>query len=194
MVNLTGGGEWFRYAAATHRQNEEIQGERALACAAIQGYMASPDKQLVTFALLALGLVAAVLVGLLVRRSRELRAVRELGERFVAVAQTGDLAERLAPHAGAGTASEIAESADRLIARLQRETSTRAERETVYRRLAEAMHEAVAVERDGIQAANARFAELCGLSSPSQLIGRPLTELVHPYFADLVAEHLRRHR
>src|SRR5690606_34404353 len=42
--------------------------------------------------------------------------------------------------------------------------------------------------------ANARFAELCGLSSPSQLIGRPLTELVHPDFADLVAEHLRRHR
>jgi diguanylate cyclase (GGDEF)-like protein/PAS domain S-box-containing protein len=144
-------------------------------------------------ALLALGLVAAVLVGLLVRRSRELRAVRELGERFVAVAQTGDLEERLAPHAGAGTASEIAESADRLIARLQRETSTRAERESVYRRLAEAMHEAVAVERGGIQAANARFAELCGLSSPSQLIGRPLTELVHPDFADLMAEHLRRH-
>jgi diguanylate cyclase (GGDEF)-like protein/PAS domain S-box-containing protein len=156
--------------------------------------MASPDNQLVIFALLALGLVAVVLVGLLVRRSRELSAVRELGERFVAVAQTGDLAERLAPHAGTGTASEIAESADRLLSRLQRETSTRAERESVYRRLAEAMHEAVAVERDGIQAANARFAELCGLSSPSQLVGRSLTDLVHPDFADLMGEHLRRHR
>jgi diguanylate cyclase (GGDEF)-like protein/PAS domain S-box-containing protein len=156
--------------------------------------MASPDNQLVIFALLALGLVAVVLIGLLVRRSRELSAVRELGERFVAVAQTGDLTERLAPHAGTGTASEIAESADRLLARLQRETSTRAERESAYRRLAEAMHEAVAVERGGIQAANARFAELCGLSSPSQLVGRALTELVHPDFADLMAEHLRRHR
>ena len=71
---------------------------------------ASRQKLFSFLLLLALGLVAAVLVGLLVRRSRELRAVRELGERFVAVAQTGDLAERLSPHAGAGTASEIAES------------------------------------------------------------------------------------
>jgi len=33
MVNLTGGGEWFRYAAVNHRQNEQIQGEMALVCA-----------------------------------------------------------------------------------------------------------------------------------------------------------------
>lgn len=156
--------------------------------------MAGPDTQLVSFALAALALVAVVLVVLLVRRSRELRAVRELGERFVAVAQTGDLAERLAPHASAGAAGDLAESADRLIARLQRETSTLSERESVFRRLAEAMHEAVAVERDGIQAANARFAELCGVAAPAQLVGRALPELVHPDFADLMAEHLRRHR
>jgi len=156
--------------------------------------MAGPDNQLMMFALVALGLTAVVLVVLLARRSRELRAVRELGERFVAVAQTGDLAERLAPHAGAGTAGEIADSADQLIARLQRETSTRADRESVYRRLAEAMNEAVAVERNGIQAANARFAELCGVASPSQLVGRPLADLVHPDFAELMTEHLRRHR
>jgi diguanylate cyclase (GGDEF)-like protein/PAS domain S-box-containing protein len=145
-------------------------------------------------ALVALGLVAVALAHLLVRRSRELRAVRELGERFVAVAHTGDLDERLAPHASAGTAGELAASADRLIARLQQETSTRAERETAYRRLAEAMNEAVAIERDGIQAANARFAELCGLASPTQLVGRALPDLVHPDFAELMAEHLRRHR
>jgi len=156
--------------------------------------MVGPGNQMVTPALVVLGLVAVVLVVLLVRRSRELRAVRELGERFVAVAQTGDLAERLTPHAGAGTAGELAESADRLIARLQRETSTRAERESVYRRLAEAMHEAVVVERGGIQAANAKFAELCGVSSPTQLVGRSLGELVHPDFAELMNEHLRRHR
>ncbi len=156
--------------------------------------MAGPDNSLVTFALLALGVLAAVLVVQLARRSRELRAVRDLGERFVAVARTGDLAERLAPHAGEGAAGELAESADRLIERLQRETSTRAERESAFRRLAEAMHEAVAVERDGILAANARFAELCGVPSPAQLVGRPLRELVHPDFAELVDEHLRRHR
>jgi diguanylate cyclase (GGDEF)-like protein/PAS domain S-box-containing protein len=156
--------------------------------------MAGPDNPLVMVALVALGLLAVVLAFLLVRRSRELHAVRELGERFVAVAQTGDLAERLTPHAAAGAAGELAESADRLIARLQKETSTRADRETAFRRLAEAMNEAVAVERHGIQAANAKFAELCGLASPAQLVGRTLPDLVHPDFAELMAEHLRRHR
>jgi diguanylate cyclase (GGDEF)-like protein/PAS domain S-box-containing protein len=156
--------------------------------------MAGPDNPLVMAALVALGLLAVVLAFLLMRRSRELHAVRELGERFVAVAQTGDLAERLTPHAAAGAAGDLAESADRLIARLQKETSTRAERETAFRRLAEAMNEAVAVERHGIQAANAKFAELCGLASPAQLVGRTLPDLVHPDFAELMAEHLRRHR
>ena len=156
--------------------------------------MFGPDNDMVIAALVALGLLALALAVLLLRRTREMRDVRELGERFAAVAQTGDLGERLAPHVGEGSAGEIAERADQLLARLQQESTARAEREFVYRRLAEAMHEAVAVERDGIQLANARFAELCGVGSPAELVGRPLAELLHPDFAELVNEHLRRHR
>jgi len=156
--------------------------------------MFGPDNDMVIAALVALGLLALALGVLLLRRTREMRDVRELGERFAAVAQTGDLGERLAPHVGEGSAGEIAERADQLLARLQQESSARAEREFVYRRLAEAMNEAVAVDRDGIQLANAKFAELCGVSSPAQLVGRTLAELVHPDFAELVNEHLRRHR
>jgi len=156
--------------------------------------MAGPDNDMVIAALVGLGMLAVLLAVLLVRRSREVREVRELGARFAAVAQTGDLAERLAPHVGDGSVGDIAENADRLLARLQKETSTRAEREFVYRRLAEAMHEAVAVERDGIQLANAKFAELCGVASPAQLVGRSMSELVHPDYVELMAEHLRHHR
>jgi diguanylate cyclase (GGDEF)-like protein/PAS domain S-box-containing protein len=156
--------------------------------------MAGPGNHLVIIALAALALLALLLGVLLARSAREVRRVRDLGERFAAVAETGDLTERLAPHAGEGRAAELAEQADQLLARLQRETVARAEREFVYRRLAEAMHEAVAVERNGVQMANARFAELCGAAAPSQLIGRPLHELVHADFAGLVEEHVRRHR
>jgi hypothetical protein len=106
--------------------------------------MAGPDNDMVIAALVGLGMLAVLLAVLLVRRSREVREVRELGARFAAVAQTGDLGERLAPHVGEGSAGDIAENADLLLARLQKEASTRAEREFVYRRLAEAMHEAVA--------------------------------------------------
>ncbi len=156
--------------------------------------MASPDNNLLLFALVALGLLAVVLAVLLVRRHREARQVREIGERLAAVAASGEIGERLAPHAASGSAGEFAQNADRLLARLQHETVQRAEREQVYRRLTEAMHEGVAVDRDGIQLANARFAELCGVASPAQLAGRRLSDLVHPDFADLLDEILRRHR
>ena len=156
--------------------------------------MAGPDNDMVIAALVAFAILAVLLAVLLVRRTREVREVREIGERLAAVAQSGEVGERLAPHATPGSAGELAENADRLIARLQQETSSRAEREFVLRKLAEAMHEAVAVERDGIQAANAKFAELCGVTAPAQLVGRPLSELVHPDYAELMAEHVRRHR
>jgi len=127
--------------------------------------MAGPDNTMLIAALVALALVATVLGALLARRSREVREVREL-----------------------------AESADELVERMKQETSVRSEREFVFQRLNEAMHEAIAVERDGIRVANARFAELCGASAPSQLVGRALTELVHADYAELLAEHLSRHR
>ena len=156
--------------------------------------MASPENDLLIVALLALGLVAAFLAALLYRRHQESRHVREIGERLAAVATTGDVGERLAPHAAGGSAGDFAQNADLLLARLQREDAKRAEREHIYRRLTEAMHEGVVVDRDGIQLANARFAELCGAASPAQLIGRRLADLVHPDFSDLLDEILRRHR
>jgi diguanylate cyclase (GGDEF)-like protein/PAS domain S-box-containing protein len=156
--------------------------------------MASPDNDLLITALVALGLLIVLLGVLLYRRHREARHLREIGERLSAVAATGDFAERLAPHAAEGSAGEFAQSADRLLERLQREHATRTERETLYRRLTEAMHEGVAVERDGIQLANARFAEICGAASPAQLVGRQLADLVHPDFAGLIAEVARRQR
>ncbi len=140
-----------------------------------------------------LGAVAAVLAVALFRRSRELARLQELAERLQAVTSSGDLGERLAPHAGEGSSAELAQGVDRLIERLQVESATRQERESVYRRMLETMHEALLVERDGIQLANARFAELCGVASPARLVGRRLEDLVHADYTELVREYLRRH-
>jgi diguanylate cyclase (GGDEF)-like protein/PAS domain S-box-containing protein len=149
---------------------------------------------MLTVALVAVGLLAALLAVLLVVRLRELDRVRELGERLAAVAAAGEFSEPLAPESAGGLAAEVAQNAERLVARLRGETAARAEREALYRRLAEAMHEGLAVERDGIRLANARFAELCGASSPAELFGRPLTDLVHPDFRELLAAQLHRFR
>ncbi|RPI16599.1 MAG: EAL domain-containing protein [Lysobacterales bacterium] len=144
-------------------------------------------------ALVALGLLVVLLGVLLAKRTREVRDVRDLAERLTAVAQTGDVGERLSEHSTSGSAGELAMGADRLIARLRHETEARVEREALYRRLNESMNEAVAVECDGLRIANVRFAELCGASTTSQLVGRSLVDFVSPDFAELVAEHLRRH-
>jgi diguanylate cyclase (GGDEF)-like protein/PAS domain S-box-containing protein len=146
------------------------------------------------FALLALGALSAFLGVLLYRRDRELQQVRELGDRVSALAGTDDLATRLTPEAGEGSASEIAERVDDLLARIRERSSAGVERESVMRRLLESMNEAMAVDRNGIVLANARFAELCGVENPVALIGRKLTDFVDGDFVDLLEGHLRRQR
>ncbi len=160
---------------------------------AARGDMASPENDTLMLALILLGAVAAMLAVALLQRARELSRLRELGERVQAVADSGDLAERLTPHAGEGSAGEIAEGIDRLMQRLQVESTAREERETLYRRLLESMHDAMLLERDGILLANARFAALCGVANPGRLGGRRLADLVHADYAELVTEYLRRH-
>ncbi|MDH5175681.1 MAG: EAL domain-containing protein [Gammaproteobacteria bacterium] len=147
-----------------------------------------------TLALILMGAVAAMLAMALLQRAREMRRLRDLGERVQAVAKSGDLGERLAPDAGEGSAGEIAEGVDRLIERLQFQSVAREEREAIYRRMLETMNETMLVEREGIELANARFAELCGVANPAKLLGRRLADLVRPEYSELVAEYMRRHR
>lgn len=62
--------------------------------------MASPENDTVMFALILLGAVTVMLAVALLQRLREIHRLRELGARVQAVADSGDLAERLTPHAG----------------------------------------------------------------------------------------------
>jgi diguanylate cyclase (GGDEF)-like protein/PAS domain S-box-containing protein len=147
-----------------------------------------------TVALIAVGVLAALLALLLVRRMQEIRRVREVGERLDAAIQSGDLAPELRAEAGDGPAATFARGADELLARLRNEREAQSGREAVLRRLASAVHEGLAVERDGIRIASARFSEMCGADSSSALTGRRIGELVHPDFRGLVEQYLERHR
>jgi diguanylate cyclase (GGDEF)-like protein/PAS domain S-box-containing protein len=152
------------------------------------------DTDMLMVALVALGGLCVLLALLLCRRDRELREVRELGERVAALNGTDDLATKLGPEAAGGSVGELAAQLDELLARMRRQTSAVGEREALQRRLLESMHEAMAVERDGILFANARFAQLCGVSGPAALRGRRLTEFVDADYSELLEQHLRRHR
>ncbi len=149
---------------------------------------------MLTVVLIAAGLLTVVLAVLLARRAGELRAVQALGERMATLADGGDVDTPVVDGRIEGPAAAVAEGAERLVARLRSDLERSTQGQALLRRLAETMHEGLAVERDGIRLANARFAELCGTASPAELVGRPLTELVHPDFTELVAATLRRHR
>jgi diguanylate cyclase (GGDEF)-like protein/PAS domain S-box-containing protein len=156
--------------------------------------MASPYNDILIAALVGLGALAILLAAVLYRRNRDLTDVRQITERVGVAANAGDFELRFAGEEVGERAAELARSVDRLMERAQLERASRTDRETVLRRLVESMHEAIAVERDGILLANARFAALSGAPEPAALVGRRIAELVHPDYAELVSGHLRRHR
>jgi diguanylate cyclase (GGDEF)-like protein/PAS domain S-box-containing protein len=196
MVNPPGGGDTFLYAPGAPSGGVDHNNYKTSLASGQPRSTRTRQVRRMTVVMLALILLGAVAAGLavaLLQRAREIGRLRELGERVQAVATSGDLAERLTPHAGDGSAGEIAGGVDRLMQRLQTESAARDEREALYRRLLGAMNEAILVEREGIELANSRFAELCGVENPTKLYGRNLADLVQPEYSELVAEYLRRH-
>jgi len=154
--------------------------------------MDDPGNDMLILAVIALVALVALLAFLLHRRSRELKGVDELQERLAAITSTGELGERLLPEAAQGQAAGIAEQIDQLIGRARDRASDHEERDSLYRRLLENPQGAVVVGAQGIRLANSRFAELSGAPGTCQLVGTRLQDLVHPDFADLMAEQLRR--
>ena len=109
------------------------------------------------------------------------------------MADSGDLAERLTPHAGQGSATEIADGVDRLIERLQDESSARDERESVTGGCSRRCTKQCSSNATASNWRTPASPNSAGVANPGKLVGRRLSELVRPEYAELVAEYLRRH-
>ncbi len=132
----------------------------------------------VTSAFLAVG------VGVLfVRKRRQERAVGELSKQVLQLTRRGGRStqgQRRARWAPRSTNCWNLDSA----ARLQ-------DREQLFQRLVESVHDAVLVHRKHILFANTRFLALLGVAA-SDAIGKPLTDFVAPEYVELVENNLRR--
>jgi diguanylate cyclase (GGDEF)-like protein/PAS domain S-box-containing protein len=140
---------------------------------------------------LALGVCAAGALVLHVQRRRARRALDALSEQLASIASEGRYAERLTVMDDTPGVAQAAASVNQLLTRLDTRGQKLQEREQLFQRLVESVHEAVVVHRETILYANNRFAALTGLST-RDLIGRKLHELVPSEYADLVRENLRR--
>lgn len=140
----------------------------------------------------ALAATTLVLLGLLVVfawRARRLATIARAAEQLDSIIRTGRHAERVR---ASGAAAPFAESANRLLEQIAMKDLMIGERERSLVGLLGGLNEAVAVYRDSIMFANAQFAALMGTSGPQSLIGKPIADLVHPDYRDLLQDQLRR--
>jgi diguanylate cyclase (GGDEF)-like protein/PAS domain S-box-containing protein len=130
-----------------------------------------------------------VLLGVLAWRARRGQAVLRAASQFESIVRSGRHEDRVRAE---GTAAPFAESANRLLEQIALKEMVLAEREHALFEMLGGLHEAVAVHRDHIVFANPRFAALVGELDPQRLVGKSMADIVHPEYADLVADHFKR--
>jgi diguanylate cyclase (GGDEF)-like protein/PAS domain S-box-containing protein len=139
-----------------------------------------------TSAILAVGLVV-----LLVRKRRQERAVDEFSEQVWQLTREASAAGRIGLEGGNKSLGQLRSAVNKLLENLEQRGARLLDREQLFQRLVETVHDAVLVHRERIVFANSRFLALLNLSA-AEVVGRSLTEFVAPEYVDLVENNLRR--
>jgi len=148
--------------------------------------LSSLELWLVTAAILAVGVVLLV-----VWKRRQERAVNAFSSQIQYLIREGGASGRIALNAEPGALGRLGGAVNKLLEDLELRGAQLQDREHLFQRLVETVHDAVLVHRKVIMFANARFLALLGMKA-ADVVGRPLTEFVAPEYADLVDNNLRR--
>jgi diguanylate cyclase (GGDEF)-like protein/PAS domain S-box-containing protein len=141
---------------------------------------------LVIAAILAVGIAV-----LFLWKRRQERAVDDFSSQIQYLINAGGAAGRIAQSAEPGALGKLGAAVNNLLEDLEQRGAQLQDREQLFQRLVETVHDAVLVHRKVILFANARFLALLGMQSPD-VVGRPLTEFVAPEYVELVENNLRR--
>lgn len=136
---------------------------------------------MLTFAVIAL-------LGVIFWRERRAAALAHAAQQLDGIVREGRYTERVRSD---GVAGPLADTANQLLEQIAIKDLLIGERERSLTGLLGGLHEAVAVHREGIVFANDHFAALVG-HDPQHLLGKPMAELVHPDYKEVVSDHLRR--
>src|ERR1700686_3488525 len=139
-----------------------------------------------TSAILAVGLVV-----LLIRKRRQERAVNEFSEQVWQLSRQNGAAGRIGLEGNPKALGQLGTAVNKLLENLEQRGARLLDREQLFQRLVETVHDAVLVHRERILFANSRFLALLNLSA-SDVVGRSLTDFVAPEYAELVENNLRR--
>jgi diguanylate cyclase (GGDEF)-like protein/PAS domain S-box-containing protein len=139
-----------------------------------------------TSAVLAVGLVV-----LFVRKRRQERAVNDFSEQVRQLTGEAGATARIGLGGGPKALGLLGSAVNKLLEDLEQRGARLLDREQLFQRLVETVHDAVLVHRERILFANSRFLAMLNLSA-SEVVGRSLTEFVAPEYVDLVENNLRR--
>ena len=134
--------------------------------------------------------LAVGLAVLYVRKRRQERAVSEFSDQILRLTRNG--AEgRIGFQTKPAGLRQLGSAVNTLLDNLEQRGARLLDREQLFQRLVETVHDAVLVHRERILFANARFLALLNLSA-AEVIGKPLADFVAPEYTELVATNLRR--
>jgi diguanylate cyclase (GGDEF)-like protein/PAS domain S-box-containing protein len=141
---------------------------------------------LITAAILAVGAIA-----LFALKRRQERAVNAFSSQIQFLINDGAASGRIALNGEPRALGRLGGAVNKLLEDLELRGEQLQDREQLFQRLVETVHDAVLVHRDTILFANARFLSLLGMKG-QDVVGRPLTEFVAPEYVELVDNNLRR--
>jgi diguanylate cyclase (GGDEF)-like protein/PAS domain S-box-containing protein len=141
---------------------------------------------LVTAAVLAVGVLV-----LFAWKRRQERAFNAFSSQIQFLINEGGSSGRIALNLEPGALGRLGSAVNKLLEDLELRGAQLQDREQLFQRLVESVHDAVLVHRKAILFANARFLSLLGAKS-ADVVGRPLTDFVAPEYVELVANNLRR--
>jgi diguanylate cyclase (GGDEF)-like protein/PAS domain S-box-containing protein len=134
----------------------------------------------------------AVGVGLLlVSKRRQERAVKDFSAQVWQLTREAGSAARIGVTGKPGGLSQLGSAVNELLENLEQRGERLKDREQLFQRLVETVHDAVLVHGERILFANSRFLALLNLSA-AEVVGRSLSEFVAPEYVDLVQNNLRR--
>jgi len=126
-----------------------------------------------------------------VRKRRQERAVDRFSEQVLQLTGGSGPAGRIGLEGNPRALGQLGSAVNKLLEDIERRGARLQDRELLFQRLVETVHDAVLVHRERILFANSRFLALLNLSA-ADVVGKSLTEFVAPEYVELVESNLRR--
>jgi diguanylate cyclase (GGDEF)-like protein/PAS domain S-box-containing protein len=136
-------------------------------------------------------ILAAGVGVLFIWKRRQERAVSEFSRQLAWLAREAGTPGRIGLEGKPPALGKLGVAVNELLENLEQRGARLLDREQLFQRLVETVHDAVLVHRKTILFANARFLALLGMSA-AEVVGKPLTDFVGPEYVELVDNNLRR--